>query len=200
RTAGGREPAHPGARRPARGRGTGQAAHEAGEPGDRRARRLHRVGGGLSLGARLHRAGDARQADPAARLDAGAEGDRDRGRGAARGGAPARDRPPRRQALSRSALQAEARSLQGATAQAGAARPPGGPSERRERPPQRALSATTPWRILFMGTPPFAGTILEALLRRPDPVVGAVCQPDRPRGRGLAIEPPAVKTLALARG
>jgi len=51
-----------------------------------------------------------------------------------------------------------------------------------------------------MGTPPFAGTILEALLRRPDPVVGAVCQPDRPRGRGLAIEPPAVKTLALARG
>jgi methionyl-tRNA formyltransferase len=62
------------------------------------------------------------------------------------------------------------------------------------------LSATTPWRILFMGTPPFAGTILEALLRRPDPVVGVVCQPDRPRGRGLAIEPPAVKTLALARG
>lgn len=51
-----------------------------------------------------------------------------------------------------------------------------------------------------MGTPPFAGTILEALLRRPDPVVGAVCQPDRPRGRGLAVEPPAVKTLALASG
>jgi methionyl-tRNA formyltransferase len=51
-----------------------------------------------------------------------------------------------------------------------------------------------------MGTPRFAGTILEALLARPDPVVGVVCQPDRPRGRGLAVEPPDVKTLALARG
>jgi methionyl-tRNA formyltransferase len=51
-----------------------------------------------------------------------------------------------------------------------------------------------------MGTPRFAGTILETLLARPDPVVGVVCQPDRPRGRGLAVEPPVVKTLALARG
>jgi len=51
-----------------------------------------------------------------------------------------------------------------------------------------------------MGTPPFARTILEALLARPDPLVGVVCQPDRPRGRGLVVEPPAVKELALARG
>jgi methionyl-tRNA formyltransferase len=51
-----------------------------------------------------------------------------------------------------------------------------------------------------MGTPRFAGTILEALLARPDPVVGVVCQPDRPRGRGLAVEPQEVKTLALAHG
>jgi methionyl-tRNA formyltransferase len=51
-----------------------------------------------------------------------------------------------------------------------------------------------------MGTPPFAGTILEALLARPDPVLGVVCQPDRPRGRGLAVEAPAVKALALAHG
>lgn len=57
-----------------------------------------------------------------------------------------------------------------------------------------------PWRVLFMGTPPFARTILESLLARPDPVVGVVCQPDRPRGRGLAVEPPAVKELARARG
>ena len=57
-----------------------------------------------------------------------------------------------------------------------------------------------PWRILFMGTPAFARRILEALLARPDPVIGAVCQPDRPRGRGLAVEPPEVKTLAVARG
>jgi methionyl-tRNA formyltransferase len=62
------------------------------------------------------------------------------------------------------------------------------------------LSTAPPWRILFMGTPPFAGTILAALLRRADPVVGAVCQPDRPRGRRLAVEPPAVKTLAREHG
>jgi methionyl-tRNA formyltransferase len=51
-----------------------------------------------------------------------------------------------------------------------------------------------------MGTPGFAAAILEALLARPDPVVGVVCQPDRPRGRGLTVEAPEVKTLALAHG
>ena len=51
-----------------------------------------------------------------------------------------------------------------------------------------------------MGTPAFACPILKALLVRPDPVVGVVCQPDRPRGRGLAVTPPEVKRLALARG
>src|SRR4029434_7852199 len=38
------------------------------------------------------------------------------------------------------------------------------------------------------------------LLVRADPVVGIVCQPDRPRGRGLVVEPPAVKELARRRG
>ena len=56
------------------------------------------------------------------------------------------------------------------------------------------------WRIVFMGTPAFACPILEALLARPDPVVGVVCQPDRPRGRGLTVVAPEVKQLALARG
>jgi methionyl-tRNA formyltransferase len=51
-----------------------------------------------------------------------------------------------------------------------------------------------------MGTPTFARRILEGLLARPDPVVGVVCQPDRPRGRGLAVEAPEVKALALERG
>ena len=50
-----------------------------------------------------------------------------------------------------------------------------------------------------MGTPAFACTILEALLARTDPVVGVVCQPDKPRGRGLAVAEPEVKRLALAR-
>jgi len=51
-----------------------------------------------------------------------------------------------------------------------------------------------------MGTPPFAGTVLEALLAGPDPVVGVVCQPDRPRGRGLVRTAPAVKPLAQRAG
>jgi methionyl-tRNA formyltransferase len=51
-----------------------------------------------------------------------------------------------------------------------------------------------------MGTPPFACPTLQVLLARPDPVVGVVCQPDRPRGRGLAVLAPPVKQLALARG
>jgi len=51
-----------------------------------------------------------------------------------------------------------------------------------------------------MGTPAFACPSLESLLARPDPVVGVVCQPDRPRGRGLAVTRPEVKRLAEARG
>lgn len=51
-----------------------------------------------------------------------------------------------------------------------------------------------------MGTPSFACPILEALIARPDPVVGVVCQPDRPRGRGLGVSPPPVKEIAVAHG
>jgi len=58
----------------------------------------------------------------------------------------------------------------------------------------------TPWRIVFMGTPAFACPILEHLLARPDPVVAVVSQPDRPRGRGLALVAPETKRLALAHG
>jgi methionyl-tRNA formyltransferase len=51
-----------------------------------------------------------------------------------------------------------------------------------------------------MGTPAFACPILEALVGRSDPVVGVVCQPDRPRGRGLGVTAPEVKQLALRHG
>jgi methionyl-tRNA formyltransferase len=51
-----------------------------------------------------------------------------------------------------------------------------------------------------MGTPAFACPTLEALIARPDPVVGVVCQPDRPRGRGLARTAPPVKLVAEAHG
>jgi methionyl-tRNA formyltransferase len=61
-------------------------------------------------------------------------------------------------------------------------------------------ASDTPWRIVFMGTPAFACPSLAALLAGPDLVVGVVCQPDRPRGRGLALAAPPVKALALAHG
>ncbi len=54
-------------------------------------------------------------------------------------------------------------------------------------------------RVLFMGTPDIAATALSALLDEGFDVVGAVCQPDRPRGRGMVLTPPPVKVLAMAR-
>jgi methionyl-tRNA formyltransferase len=58
-----------------------------------------------------------------------------------------------------------------------------------------------PTRIIFMGTPPLAATVLNALLDAPDiHVVGVVTQPDQPRGRDLKLQPSAVKELASAKG
>ncbi len=54
-------------------------------------------------------------------------------------------------------------------------------------------------RALFFGTPAFAVPSLDALCDVSD-VVGAVCQPDKPSGRGLAIAPPPVKARALSLG
>jgi methionyl-tRNA formyltransferase len=51
-------------------------------------------------------------------------------------------------------------------------------------------------RIVFMGTPDFAATSLEALLKSDDSVVGIVTQPDRPKGRGQILTPSPVKLLA----
>lgn len=55
-------------------------------------------------------------------------------------------------------------------------------------------------RIVFMGTPAFAVPSLQALVQATYKVVGVVTQPDRPKGRGQAMEPPPVKVWALARG
>lgn len=55
-------------------------------------------------------------------------------------------------------------------------------------------------RVGFAGTPPFAAVALEALLAAGFPVPLVLTQPDRPSGRGLALHPSAVKTLALERG
>lgn len=55
-------------------------------------------------------------------------------------------------------------------------------------------------RLVFFGTPDFAVPCLRALLDGPDEVVGVVCQPDRPAGRGQKLAAPPVKVLALEAG
>jgi methionyl-tRNA formyltransferase len=54
-------------------------------------------------------------------------------------------------------------------------------------------------RTIFMGSPEFAVPTLAALLRTEE-VVAVVTQPDKPKGRGQGLQPPAVKTAALAAG
>ena len=56
-----------------------------------------------------------------------------------------------------------------------------------------------PLRVAFFGTPEFSVPSLEALLDSQHAVVGAVTQPDRPRGRGQRVSDSPVKRVALAR-
>lgn len=55
-------------------------------------------------------------------------------------------------------------------------------------------------KILFMGTPDIAAECLSALIDAGYDVVGAVCQPDKPKGRGMVLTPPPVKQLAEKHG
>jgi methionyl-tRNA formyltransferase len=55
-------------------------------------------------------------------------------------------------------------------------------------------------RVVFMGTPSFAVPTLEALIASPHEVAAAVCQPDRPAGRGQRLAVPPVKVVAEAHG
>ncbi len=58
-----------------------------------------------------------------------------------------------------------------------------------------------PLRVVFFGTPLFAVPTLEALIACDvTDVVGVVCQPDRPRGRGRRLTPPEIKVLAEQHG
>jgi methionyl-tRNA formyltransferase len=58
-----------------------------------------------------------------------------------------------------------------------------------------------PLRIVFCGTPEFAVPSLRHLLAQPDfQVLGVVTQPDRPRGRALAMSSSPVKEAAVAAG
>lgn len=53
-------------------------------------------------------------------------------------------------------------------------------------------------RILFMGTPDFAATILDRLIKEEHEIIGVVTQPDKQKGRGKEVSYSAVKELALS--
>ena len=55
-------------------------------------------------------------------------------------------------------------------------------------------------KVIFMGTPDFAVGILEAILNAGHEVQLVVTQPDKPKGRGKALQFPAVKEAALSHG
>jgi methionyl-tRNA formyltransferase len=55
-------------------------------------------------------------------------------------------------------------------------------------------------RVILMSTPDFGRPTLRALLDRGYDVVGLICQPDKPAGRGLRLTPPPMKQVALAWG
>lgn len=55
-------------------------------------------------------------------------------------------------------------------------------------------------KIIFMGTPDFAVRTLEALIGAGHEIVCVVTQPDKPKGRGKALQFPPVKECALKYG
>ena len=56
-------------------------------------------------------------------------------------------------------------------------------------------------KILFMGTPDFAAESLQVLLKDPHfTVAGVFTQPDKPKGRGMAVEFSPVKKIACDHG
>ena len=52
-------------------------------------------------------------------------------------------------------------------------------------------------KIVFMGTPDFAVATLESLVKGGHEVIAAVTQPDKPKGRGKAVQLTPVKEKAL---
>lgn len=53
------------------------------------------------------------------------------------------------------------------------------------------------FRVLFMGTSPFAVPSLKILLAKGENIVGVFTQPDKPQGRGLKIKVSPIKGVAL---
>ena len=55
-------------------------------------------------------------------------------------------------------------------------------------------------RVILISTPEFGKPTLQALLDRKYDVVGLICQPDKPAGRGRRMTSPPMKQAALACG
>jgi len=55
-------------------------------------------------------------------------------------------------------------------------------------------------RLIFAGTPEFAALSLQAIVAAGHDVALVLTQPDRPAGRGMALQPSPVKKLALDKG
>ena len=55
-------------------------------------------------------------------------------------------------------------------------------------------------RVVFMGTPAYVTSVLEALLSAGCRIVGVYTQPDQPLGRGRVQEAPPIKRFALTHG
>ena len=55
-------------------------------------------------------------------------------------------------------------------------------------------------RTVYLGTSPFAAAVLERLARSPHRPQLVITRPDRPKGRGRALQPPAVAEQAHALG
>ena len=53
-------------------------------------------------------------------------------------------------------------------------------------------------RIIYMGTPDFAVNALEKIVEAGHEVVACYTQPDKPKGRGKALQPTPVKVRAMA--
>lgn len=62
------------------------------------------------------------------------------------------------------------------------------------------MSLARPLRVVFLGTPAFAVPSLEGVVASGAELVAVVCQPDRPKGRGLELQPPSTKVWAQAHG
>lgn len=63
------------------------------------------------------------------------------------------------------------------------------------------MGQAEPLKLVFMGTPELAATVLARVLAwEGGRVAAAYCQPDKPAGRGMALREPPVKILARERG